>query len=119
MENNIQFLSETNNFSDLFKNYIYSDIDTIFPLLNKVEKDIIKRMHMSLIVLIYYRFHFESEQIFYQQLTKGNNQDIRMILFLLLPYINDIDNFKIHKNLSSYLHSFIAKVSNSIYQENK
>ena len=28
-------------------------------------------------------------------------------------------DFKIHKNLSSYLHSFIAKVSNSIYPENK
>ena len=93
MQNNIIFLQENDNFSEQFKIYIHSDIDSIFPLLNKIEKNLIKRMHMSLLILIYYRFHFESEQIFYQQLIKNNNQDIRMILFLLFPFIDDKENF--------------------------
>ena len=93
------FLAERDNFSESFKTYIHSDVDTIFPLLNNTEKDLIKRMNMSLLILIYHRFHFESEQQFYQQISNKNNQDIRMILFLLFPYINDDDNFKIHKSI--------------------
>ena len=87
------------NFSPLITTYVNSDIDYIFPLLNKTEKDLIKQMNNSLLVLIYHRFHFDSEDQFYKQLSENNNQDIRMILFLLFPYINDIDNFRIHKSI--------------------
>jgi hypothetical protein len=40
MQNNILFLEENDNFSEQFKIYIYSDIDTLFPLLNTIEVEL-------------------------------------------------------------------------------
>jgi hypothetical protein len=115
MEINLRMLSEEDDFTDQFKLYIYRDIDTIFPLLNKTEKDLIKRMMISLLVLIYKRFNFEIEQTFYIQLSDNNNQDIRMILFLLFPYMNDNDNFKIHKRIQ-YLKDLSLNLENTNIQ---
>jgi hypothetical protein len=43
--------------------------------------------------LIYYRFQFETQEQFYLQLSKNNNQDLKMIIFLLFPYMKDDNNF--------------------------
>ena len=98
-----------NPFTESFLNNIYTDIDYIFPLLNNNEKNLIKKMMVSLLTLIYFKFHFESEYEFYIQLSKNNNQDIRMILFLLFPFIDDKDNFKIHKNIKFLKELSISK----------
>ena len=90
---------ENTIFTESFISYIYLDFDYIFPLLNLNEKNIIKKMMLSILKLIYYKFHFESEVQFYNQLSKNNNQDIRMILFLLFPFIDDKNNFQIHKSI--------------------
>ena len=96
---NTNLFTTNNVFSQQFINYIHLDIDYIFPILNNTEKNLIKEMMISLLVLIYARFHFSDETQFFKQLSDNNNQDIRMILFLLFPYINDDNNFKIHKSI--------------------
>jgi len=119
MENIDRFTinNNDNDFSESFKNYIYEDIDYIFPLLNSTEKDLIKEMMMSLLTLIYYKFHFESQVDFLNKLTHKNNQDIRMILLLLLPYIDDKNNFEIHKNIIN-LKDLSVKKTNDEYVTN-
>jgi len=101
MENTNTIILDINDnpFTKSFINYIYIDIDYIFPLLNSIEKDLIKKMMISLLTLIYFKFHFESVIQFYNQLSNNNNQDIRMILLLLLPFIDDKNNFQIHKSI--------------------
>lgn len=111
MENTNTFILDIddNPFTELFKNNIYVDIDYIFPLLNTNEKNLIKKMMISLLTLIYFKFHFESELQFYTQLSNNNNQDIRMVLFLLLPYIDDVNNFQLYKSILNLKDLSISK----------
>jgi hypothetical protein len=111
MENLNRFILDINEnpFSDSFINNIHRDIDYIFPVLNIYEKNLIKKMMISLLTLIYFKFHFESELQFNNQLSNNNNQDIRMILFLLLPYIEDDNNFQIHKSILNLKDLSISK----------
>ena len=115
MENLNRFILDINDnpFSNIFKNNIYIDVDYIFPILNIYEKNLIKKMMISLLTLIYFKFHFESEVQFINQLSNNNNQDIRMILFLLLPYIEDDNNFQIHKSIKNLKDLSISKSDNT------
>jgi len=119
MENLNTFILDINDnpFTESFKNSINTDIDYIFPLLNIYEKNLIKKMMMSLLTLIYFKFHFESELQFFNQLSNNNNQDIRMILFLLFPYIEDDNNFQIHKSITNLKDLSISK-SKDVYLTN-
>ena len=119
MENLNTFILDINDnpFTESFENNINTDIDYIFPLLNSYEKNLIKKMMVSLLTIIYFKFHFESELQFYNQLSNNNNQDIRMILFLLLPYIEDDNNFQIHKSITNLKDLSISK-SENVYLTN-
>ena len=99
-------------FNSNFIKFINTEIDTLFLILDTKEKNMIKSYINVILVLIYYRFHFDNEEQFYLQLLKNNNQDIIMIIFLLFPYMKDDNNFENYKKLRKLSDISIAKKNN-------
>jgi len=101
--NNIRVNFINNNeetpFTPNFILYIESTVNSIFPALDTTEKNMINKMVKSLVTLIFFRFNFETENQYYLKLKDNNNQDLVMIILLLIPYMNDANNYKIHHNL--------------------
>ena len=93
-------------FNDDFTKFIYDELNYLFPVLNTSEKEKIYDMLLSLITLIFFKFNFSSINDFYLQLNKNQNQDLKMIIFLLFPYIKDDDNYKHqHNKIIIYLNN--------------
>jgi len=99
-------------FNDDFIKFVKDELNSIFPILNTDEKERIYEMLISLITLIFFKFNFNTIQEFYIQLNQNNNQDLKMIIFLLFPYMKDDDNYKIHKNIEKLSDLSIKKINN-------
>jgi len=87
-------------FTDNFINIVKDEINMIFPILNIVEKDILTNIIFSLLTCIFFQFHFATEFDFYNKLQENDYQDLRKIIFLLFPYIDDKNNFENYKRLT-------------------
>ena len=88
-------------FTNNFINIVIAEINMIFPILNEIEKDILIKIIFSLLTCIFFQFHFTSEFDFYNKLQENDYQDLRKIIFLLFPYIDDKNNFENYKKLSN------------------
>lgn len=73
----------------IFPNLIIGDVQTIMSVLNK------------LLNYMYYKFGFDytNEEEFYTLMKQNNNQHIKSILKLLLPYIDDSNEFKLFEHI--------------------
>lgn len=80
---------------------IFIVINEIFPNLISNEKTILLDMLIELLKLIISRFSYNEEDII-SQLTLNNYKDIRTLINILIPYIND-DNgtYTLHKQIKS------------------
>jgi hypothetical protein len=81
-----------------FKNYIYTFFNNWFTKLNKIDLNILSELCFFLIIRIKNLFNINSKDIF-SQFTKNNNQDIKAITLLFLPFLND-DETNIYKKLN-------------------
>ena len=83
---------------------INESIVTLFPKLNKSDVELLS-------ILIQYLIEYIAENIFnldfsnidkkyYDQFTQNDNQDIKSICLILLPFINNKDDNLLLKNLS-------------------
>jgi hypothetical protein len=99
-------------FSDDFIKFVNDELNTIFPILNTSQKEKIVEMLLSLLTLIFFKFNFVSVEEFYTKLNQNNNQDLKMIIFLLFPYMKDDNDFEIHKNLTILSDLGLKKVNN-------
>lgn len=61
-----------------------------FPKLNKNDVDILTDLTISNIDLISFYFNFKKEKEYYEQWRQNNFKDIKAVLLLLLPYLDDI-----------------------------
>jgi hypothetical protein len=69
-------------------------------------------MLLSLLTLIFFKFNFSSINEFYTKLNQNKNQDLKMIIFLLFPYIKDDNDYEIHKNIIILSDISIKKINN-------
>ena len=87
-------------FNNDFKKFVNDELNTLFPILLLAQKEKILEMVLSLLTLIFFKFNFSSINEFYIKLNQNKNQDLKMVIFLLFPYIKDDNNYEIHKNIS-------------------
>ena len=82
-----------------FKNYVYDFFNNWFVKLNKIDLNILIELCFFIIIRIKNLFNINSKDLFIQ-FTKKNNQDIKAITLLFLPFLND-DNTNIYNNLNN------------------
>jgi hypothetical protein len=94
--NNIkyQFCTET------FKNEIKKIIISMFTKLNNNDINILHSFTTYLIDKISIEHFFENKTKYYMQWKSNNNRDIKSIVFMLLPYINDSKDKNIYNKLN-------------------
>ena len=87
------FLTEDN------KIYLNNLIKNIFINLNNIEFDQLIYIYYQLIEYIYLKLLINEtdKEKFFNQLKRNNNRELKAILNLLLPYIDDSDNYKNYK----------------------
>jgi hypothetical protein len=100
-------------FDDDFVKFVKDELNTLFPILNIIQKEKINEMLLSLLTLIYFKFNFLSTTDFYTKLNQNNNQDLKMVIFLLFPYIKDDNDYEIHKNITVLSDLSVKKVNSS------
>lgn len=85
-----------------FQEYIKKVIKNIFTNLIAGHLELIQRYTILLIDTIAYKFNYNNTNInnFHEQLIQNNNRDIISIMYLLLPYIDDKDNFELFKQIN-------------------
>ena len=103
-------LEMSDNFKQLLnilKNDSYYFIDRVFKLeiqnvvnnfmvnLNDTDKHVLTIFTLYIIDIISVKYHFEPEKRYYDQWKQNNNRDIKGVILLLLPFIDD----KTNKNL--------------------
>lgn len=98
-----------------FKNYIYTFFNNWFTKLNKIDLNILSELCFFLIIRIKNLFNINSKDIF-PQFTKNNNQDIKAITLLFLPFLND-DETNIYNKLNNLNEIMCLKEINETINE--
>jgi hypothetical protein len=91
-------------------NNIVNVINKIFPNLNQSHKNLIKNYTSQIIEYISCRFCFDlnNKELYYYQFYQNNFRDIKSVINLLLPYIDDKNGtYELHNQIYSL--SDIAK----------
>lgn len=87
--------------SQLFKNNIYINvIGVIFPSLINQHANLLLEHLINILLFIQIQFCIPDDKSYVEQLCKLNYKDIKGILFMLLPYINNENNIKKIKSLN-------------------
>lgn len=98
-----------------FKHYIKNIINDFFPILNKKDKYILNILTLFLIDLICYKYNFKKNNSEYiEQWKQNNNRDIKSVLLLLLPFIDDKNNNELLNNLTDLNHLLYSKNETNI-----
>ena len=94
-------------------------IDVVFPKLNIEHKKLLLLYLLDIIDVIAIKFNFNlGKRIMYErQFTQNNYRDIKGLLYMLLPYIDDPNEIKT-KNIKSLNDMYIAKKKDSILDIN-
>ena len=82
-------------------------IITMFPKLNTYDIEILIKLTTYIIYIISLKFNFKNEKNYYDQWEQNNCRDIRGVVLLLLPFINDNDN--------SYLLTILTDLNHLLY----
>ena len=86
----IQYIFRFSNNSD-FNSYINNIIKSIFKKLNNDDINIIFKITILIIDIISYKNNFKNTDIYYNHWKENNNKDIKSIIYLFLPFINDVE----------------------------
>ena len=79
--------------SEKFKNEINEVVNNFFPNLNKVDLEVLQLLTVFTVDIISFNYNFEkSNNVFFEQWKQNNNRDIKGVILLLLPFIDDKDN---------------------------
>jgi hypothetical protein len=85
----IKLLNKNNN-NNYFYNYTRNFINSWFVLLNSQDKEVLYELTFFLYARICNLFIIDNEDSIYQ-FTKNNNQDLKALVLLLLPFLMDED----------------------------
>jgi len=99
------------------KNEIILTINNLFPKLNINDKNYIIKLSLFLIDLISYKYNFNKNDIkYYNQWTQNNNRDIKGVILLLLPFIDDKDNGILFKSITDLHNLLYSKIINTPHE---
>lgn len=111
--NNIINMNNNNYFAiDSFKIMVHDTIKDVFPKLNENDVDYLNNVTIQLIENIARKNNFEPTNFFYKQFKQNNKRDIKAIILLLLPFVDDKNNYQLYKkikDLNQLLHNDIGK----------
>jgi hypothetical protein len=98
-------MTDYNNLSLLTQNmeaHIKKVIKSIFIKLTSSDLDILQEFVIILIDIIACKFNIKPNtiELFFGQLSQNNNRDIISIMYLLLLYIDDKNNFELYKKIT-------------------
>jgi len=83
-----------------FEKKIKIGLEDLFPNLNNVDTNILFEFTVFIIDLISFKYHFKKEEEYYNKWTQNNYRDIKGVILLLLPFINDENNGFLLKKLT-------------------
>jgi len=102
---------------------IKTSINLLFPNINQDDFKILNLFSENLIEKISLSLHFKKEDKYYNQWIQNNYRDIKGIILLLLPFIDDKNNGKLLNemiDLNQFLYSKLNNnISNSILKEDR
>jgi hypothetical protein len=100
--------------SDGFQNTINRVVSSLFPNLNINDLNILQIIGGYVIDIISFKYNFSKNSDYYNQWTQNNFRDIKGVILLLLPYINDRDNGYLLNKLTDLNHILYSKSQNGI-----
>ena len=103
---NLKFIKE-----DLLIDIIKKTIKNFFPNLNKDDIYILEELTIFTIDFISFKYGFKNEEIYYSQWEQNNCSDIKGVILLLIPFIDDKDNSLLLKKLTD-LNQLIFLIKN-------
>lgn len=104
--------------SDLFINKIKVTLRDFFPSLNKDDLDVIEVLTIFTIDFISFKYGFDSEkEESYLQWEQNNCGDMKGVILLLLPFIDDKNNSYLLRNMTD-LNQFLYSNSNKYIPRN-
>jgi HrpA-like RNA helicase len=107
---NIQKIQIPNIFvSDNFRVEIIYVVNDFFPLLNSEDKKVLNILTEFIINIISMKYGFEKTEPYYYQWKQNNYRDIKGVILLLLPFIDDKSN--------SYLLKKITDLNQLLYSQ--
>jgi len=87
------------------KEKIHSVVRDFFPKLNNEDINILQTLTTFIVDLISFKYHFDkTNQDYKEQWTQNNNRDIKGVILLLLPFIDDKENGYLLKSLQDLNH---------------
>jgi hypothetical protein len=95
-----------------FENEILLALTNLFPNLNKNDKEYLLVLTIFTVDLISFKYHFEKKEEYYNQWRQNNYRDIKSVILLLLPFINDEnDSYLLKKitDLNQFLYAYNDK----------
>ena len=101
-----------NNINLNVKNNIKKCISSLFPNLNDNDKDILFYFTQGIMYKIVLCFNFKADD--YEQFIQNNFRDIKGIILLLLPFIDDKNNNKLLIEMTDLNQFLYGKITNRI-----
>ena len=88
-----------------FEKEIHYVVKDFFPKLNNEDIQILQALTTFIVDLISFKYHFDkTNQDYKNQWTQNNNRDIKGVILLLLPFIDDKENGYLLKSLQDLNH---------------
>ena len=87
---------------------IKNNIQSLFPNLNKEDFEVLQLFSENLIDKISNYLYFKKEEKYYRQWKQNNGRDIKGIILILLPYIDETSEMI---DLNQFLYSDLSKLN--------
>lgn len=88
-------------------------INDLFLKLNKNDKKYLTTLTIYIVDLISYKYDFKNSDTYYNQWRQNNYRDIKSVILLLLPFIDDKDDGYLLKNITELSNLLYSKKSNN------
>ena len=75
----------TKNFNDIIK----TTVNNFFPALNEIDNNYLYKLTKFCIEMISNKYFFKPEPDYYSKWTQNSERDIKGVILLLLPFIDD------------------------------
>ena len=95
----------TKNFNDIIK----TTVNNFFPSLNEIDNNYLYKLTKFCIEMISNKYFFKPEPDYYSKWTQNSERDIKGVILLLLPFIDDKNNSELLKEIIDLNQLFYSK----------